>query len=169
MATTLIQAQIELWVLEAQAGDMDALARLYQHFTPQVMGFVLKKTANTSLAQDAVQEAWIKLSKRLSRLDDPAAFKSWLFQLAHWQVLDMAKQNARYAPAIEEQPQAQDTRAVDVADALTRLGTTEQEIIHLFYLEGFSLAEIGRILAIPTGTVKSRLFRARKQLEQLLN
>jgi RNA polymerase sigma factor (sigma-70 family) len=117
------QAQIELWVLEAQAGDLQALAQLYQHFTPLVMGYVLKMTSNCSLAQDVVQEAWIKLTKRLSRLDDPAAFKSWLFKLAHWQLLDMIKKNSRYISDSGEQPQGFDADAgiVDLSEAIARL------------------------------------------------
>ena len=170
MASNLVQqAQIELWVLEAQAGESAAFGALYQHFNPLVLGFAYKVTQDKELAQDAVQEAWIKLSKRLAKLDDPAAFTAWLFKLTHWQILDQLK-HAKKSPLSSNNGKEQvfinePVDASDLNEAIGRLAPQDQQIIHLFYLAGFSLNEISDILNIATGTVKSRLFRARQALK----
>ena len=167
------QAQIELWVLEAQAGNLKAFDQLYQHFYPQVLSFAYRTTSNKGLAQDAVQEAWLKLSTTMTRINDPAAFKTWLFKLTHWQVLDMVKSNKKhmYAPLDAIGEIAAETKAdtSELAQAMKHLSLIEHQVIHLFYLEGFSLSEISHILNIASGTVKSRLFRAKAALKQVLD
>lgn len=167
------QIQTELWVLEAQAGDLTAFEKLYQHYTPLVSAYLYKRTSSQSLVQDAVQEAWLSLAKNLKQLQDPAAFKPWLFQKAHWALLDMVKKQQSYRETSDQVIQEAgiaptEAHSDNMARALAQLPATEKDIIHLFYLEGFSVNEIAQILAIPTGTVKSRLYRARQQLQALL-
>lgn len=56
----------------------------------------------------------------------------------------------------------------ELTQAIANLPQVEGQVIHLFYLEGLSLKEIAKVLEIPQGTVKSRLFRARERLKQTL-
>ena len=71
----MLQAQVELWVLEAQAGDKHAFSALCQHFYPSALGFAAKIAGDSTLAQDAVQDALIKLSKTIYKLEDPATIQ----------------------------------------------------------------------------------------------
>lgn len=92
-----------------------------------------------------------------------------------WQVLDQLKQQNRYQSldvygAIEseviESEKADEPKALK--QALSLLPPVEGQVLYLFYLEQMSVAKIARILEIPVGTVKSRLYRARKMFKQQL-
>ena len=164
------QAQIELWVLEAQSGDKDAFSALCEHFYPKILGFAVKIGADIHLAEDAGQEALLKLSRTIYKLRDPASINSWVYKLVRWQVLDLMKSGQRYqsldnSEIVASEP---DDRREELSELLQQLPPVERQVLFLFYLEQFSITEIGRILEIPTGTVKSRLFRARKLLKQCI-
>ena len=98
-----------------------------------------------------------------------------MFRLVRWQVLDYLKVNNRYkslsdieiseCEAVEAEPEEV---MEGVKLGLSKLPPLEGQAIYLFYLEELSIAEISNILEIPEGTVKSRLFRARKLFKQVL-
>jgi RNA polymerase sigma-70 factor (ECF subfamily) len=71
------QAQIELWVLEAQAGSKVVFSALCQHFYPSAIGFAVKVGGDVTLAEDAVQDALLKLSKTIYKLQDPATINAY--------------------------------------------------------------------------------------------
>lgn len=171
----MLQAQVELWVLEAQAGDKHAFSALCQHFYPSALGFAAKIAGDTTLAEDAVQDALIKLSKTIYKLEDPATINAWVFRLVRWQVLDYLKVKNRYKSLSDieiSECEAVETEPEEVMEGvklgLSKLPSLEGQVIYLFYLEELSIAEISNILEIPEGTVKSRLFRARKLFKQVL-
>ena len=91
------QAQLDLLVMEAQSGNQAAFACLIEWFHPQLVKFATQLCGSHALAQDAVQEAWIKISKKIRQLNDPRAFKSWLFRAVRWQTLDMLKARIPHA------------------------------------------------------------------------
>ncbi|WP_259649667.1 RNA polymerase sigma factor [Shewanella sp. MBTL60-007] len=161
---------MELWVLEAQAGSRDAFSALCLHFYPSAISFGVKLCGQLPIAEDATHNALIRLSKTITRLEDPAAINSWIFKLVRWQVLDIIKHESRYQALQPSDLQQVTAMAEDdsLTQAIASLPKIEGQVIHLFYLEGLSAKEIGNVLEIPTGTVKSRLFRARERLKQAL-
>lgn len=157
-------------MLEVQSGDGKAFSHLCQHFYPSALSFAVKLCGQLPIAEDATHNALIRLSKTITRLNDPAAINSWVFKLVRWQVLDIIKHESRYQtlqPCDLQQvtPMSEDD---SLTQAIASLPKIEGQVIHLFYLEGLSAQEIGNVLEIPTGTVKSRLFRARARLKQAL-
>ena len=164
-------AEHDLLVLEAQDGSraaLDALVRLHHR---SLLRFAWSLAGDMQLAQDAVQDAWLRVASRLRRLEDPRAFRGWLFHAVRWRVFDLLKRaDRRGLPLDQAEPQPVSGRdldgALDLAAAIERLAAPEREAIRLFYEHGFALAEIAMIQNIPPGTVKSRLHRARNQLRQ---
>ncbi|WP_299803439.1 RNA polymerase sigma factor [uncultured Shewanella sp.] len=156
--------------MEAQTGSRDAFSALCQHFYPGAISFAVKLCGDVHLAEDAVHNALLRLSKTVNKLRDPGAINTWVFKLVRWQVLDMSKQQKRYQPMVETAFFFSDDKFEDrdLAKAIAKLPSIEGQVIHLFYLEEFSLKDIAKVLEIPHGTVKSRLFRARERLKQLL-
>ncbi|GIU19683.1 RNA polymerase subunit sigma-24 [Shewanella sp. MBTL60-112-B2] len=154
-----------------QSGDSNAFANLCQHFYPRAISFAVKLCGDVHLAEDAVQNALIRLAKTVNKLQDPGAINSWVFKLVRWQVQDLLKQQKRYQPMEGTEPLVRNDKFDDgdLAKALAKLPDIEGQVIHLFYLEGLSLKEIAKVLEIPQGTVKSRLFRARERLKQTLD
>ena len=166
----MIQAEQDLLVLEAQSGNEKAFECLISFFHPQLVSFATSLSGSHALAKDAVQDAWINISKKLKSLRDPRAFKSWIFRAVRWRVRSDARSDAG---SIEETSLSVglDESAIEnqqLKKMINQLSAQERSVIYLFYLVDLPLAEIALVLEIPTGTVKSRLFSARANLRQQL-
>lgn len=169
------QAQIDLLVIDAKLGDEHAFEQLFHYFQQGLLRYAYKVSTDSQVAQEAVQNSWIKVTKNLSKLKDPRAFKSWLFQLTHWQVLDLIRKQNIHNKCVNiddvnelEAPKVK-TENGELHFQLSQLENIDKQAIHLFYLEEMSLQEISIVLSIPIGTVKSRLNRARKILKNKLS
>lgn len=166
------KAEEELLVLAAQDGDPQAFRLLFQGHQKALLRYGFKVCADSQLAQDAVQEAWLKLAKNIRRLDDPGAFRSWMYQLVHWSCIDLLRvtRHVTNNQDITDELLATSDRVSDQIETLTvainRLPATEKQMIHLFYLEELSVKEVAVVLKIAEGTVKSRLNRARRLLKE---
>ncbi|MCF6193249.1 MAG: hypothetical protein L3J46_02815 [Kangiellaceae bacterium] len=78
------QAEQDLLVLAAQNGNHQAFGLLARHFHGPLVKFAVKMSRDLELADDAVQESWIKIAKNIRKLKDPRAFKSWIYRLVRW-------------------------------------------------------------------------------------
>lgn len=135
-------------------------------------------------AWDALQGAFIKAFNNIGRFDLDRPFGPWFFQILRNQCRDMLRsrqaraklevrdERLEFRPAqIETGPErAQERREAKelLWAALARIGAEHREILVLKELEGFRYAEIARVLAIPEGTVASRLYHARNALRAVL-
>ena len=170
----MLQAKQDLLVLEAQGGNQKAFNILYRLYNKSLLRFAFKISNNDEITVEAVQQAWIKLSKNLRRLHDPRVFKSWLYRCVRWRVLEglrtLQKQRQRFEEFDEvihqQNDSTQDQNEIGIIEIINSLPTTEKLMIHLFYLDEMRLVEISNVLEIPVGTVKSRLNRARKLLKE---
>jgi RNA polymerase sigma-70 factor (ECF subfamily) len=119
--------------------------------------------------------------RAIARLRDPARLRSWLFGIARRAVMDRLREQYAAAevgaqleeaggePAVGEESVELENELASMRRELRLLPVLEREALTLFYLDELSLAEIASVLAVPVGTVKSRLFRARRALrEQML-
>jgi len=168
------QAELDLLVLTAQNGNHRAFGLLVELHHKPLVGFAYKLSNDNELANDVVQESWIKAAKNIRKLNDPRAFKSWIYRLVRWKLLDMLRRKSRESIQLEELNEDSTSSILDgdssedetLSIAIKRLPDLEKQIIHLFYLDEMKIAEISTILEIPAGTVKSRLNRARQMLKQ---
>lgn len=157
----------------AVSGDADAMTGLVRDNTDAVFGHCLRFFRDRPTAEDATQEVFLKVYRRLGTYDDRAAFSTWLFRLTHNTCLDMARAAARVPAPVDpvELPDAagaDPTLAVDDADllrpALAALPQDERDALAAVALYEMTYAEAGEALDVPAGTVKSRVFRARRAL-----
>lgn len=170
------QAEHDLLVLAAQDGARDAFEALVRHHHRSLLRFALGLCDSPALAQDAVQDAWITVARRLRRLDDPRAFRSWIFRAVRWRTLDLLRRADARAARLEDVPEPSDDgrgvaasqTEVDLVAAIEALEPIDRQALDLFYVAGLSIAEIAGVLEIPPGTVKSRLHRARTRLSEIL-
>ncbi len=163
------QAQIDLLVLAFQQGEKRAYGLLYQYFTPGLRRFAGYRVSSQEVADDLVQNVWLKVAQRVHRLNDVRVFPSWLYRALRWEISDWRKSAANQRHAGEEVlaeiavgGQAEPER---IPELLQALRPEEREVVELFYLHEFSLQVIALALELPVGTVKSRLHRARQQLQ----
>jgi RNA polymerase sigma factor (sigma-70 family) len=166
----------EAIVLRCQLGERDAFDALVARWHPLVWRYLSRVTGNRDAAADAAQDVWLGVVRGIARLRDATKFRPWIFGIARRTVMDRLR--AQYAAPAMDPIEVEDIPHVDAADdaddlarlddELDRLPIIEREVLTLFYLRELSLVEIAGITAVPVGTVKSRLFRARQQLRARL-
>ena len=168
----------ELLVLRCQAGETAAFDELVGRWQQRLWRHAWRLTADEDAAWDVLQEAWIGIGRGLGRLEDAAAFHTWAYQIVSNKCRDWIRQQRRRRRAVEaysdqvqhaeqENSHAQEQSA-NLKEALSRLSGRDRAILSLRYEEGFHTAEIAEILNLAEGTVKSRLYHARKRLRKYL-
>ena len=113
---------------------------------------------------DAAQEALIIILRGIGGLREPAALFGWVRVIAVREAVRVARRTARAStvPAEEIGAPGDPELAVDIADTLARLTPEHRAVLVLRDIEGLDELQAGRILSVPPGTVRSRLFRARR-------
>lgn len=164
-------------VLLAQGGSREAFARLAARWTPRLLVFAARSLGTTEAARDVVQDTWESTLRGLSRLEDPARFRAWIYSIASRKCADALRGKYRgvriaetVAAATSKPVNAEiaNNERLDIGAALKRLPTEQRVAASLFFGEELSVAEIAAITGVPEGTVKSRLFAARKALRESL-
>jgi RNA polymerase sigma-70 factor (ECF subfamily) len=153
-------------VRAAQQGDAIALHELLDLATP----YVRRLCGPIALqdAPDAAQETLMVVLRRLGSLREPAAFFGWVRVIAVREAVRVARSAARAVPAdLPDLPAPGDPElAADIADVLNRLAPEQRAVLVLRDIEGLDEQRASELLKIPTGTVRSRLFRARSRFRQ---
>jgi len=158
---------------EARRGDRDALGSLVREHYARVYRFCARRIGD-DLGQDAAQETFVTMQRSLKRYQERSSFETWLLGIAHNHCRNLARKR-RLDPlpldAWFEGTTGPDTSAIDrevLRCAISRLSEEHREVVLLHEVEGLRYAEIGEVLGVPEGTVKSRLHHAflnlRKQL-----
>lgn len=168
-------------VVRMQQGDDSAVADLYGAFAESAIRTAFLITYDQAAAEDAVQEAFLQVLRRITTLRDPATFRSWFFQI----VVNTAKRSTRRRfrllpfdethqerPDLTAQPPDEPLLLNEEIEALRRamqeLTQTLRLPVILRYFTGLSETEVAEALNIPHGTVKSRLHAARRLLHDRL-
>jgi len=165
------------WVRAAQQGDAAAFRHLVECYDRRVLYFVLRFLPDTHQALDVMQEVWLALFRRLPSLRAPAAFRVWLYQIAHDQAVTLLRRRRREARVqasvarqreddVEDNHEFAFDRAELVHLALDVLSAEHREVLVLRFLEGMRLEEIAEALRCRPGTVKSRLHYAKRELRR---
>jgi RNA polymerase sigma-70 factor (ECF subfamily) len=163
----------EALVLYAQAGRREALERLASRWRPRHYAHARRLLGSIDAAADAVQDAWLDIVRGLWRLEEPSRFPAWSYAIVTRRCQDLLRRRRRRAEApLDEaaEPAAPATNpgVEDVTAGLARLPSEQRAAVALYYLDGFTVAEIAVALAVPIGTVKTRLFHARRTLRRAL-
>jgi RNA polymerase sigma-70 factor (ECF subfamily) len=168
----------ELLVLRSQEGDAGAFEALVGRWQERLWRHAWRLAGNESVAWDMLQETWIGISRGLGRLADPAAFPAWAYRIISHKCHDWDRRESRRRKAArgylehlqQQEPQAAvaENEFATLKDALESLCGPDRALLSLRYEERFHTAEIALILGVPEGTVKSRLFYARKRLRKFL-
>lgn len=179
MSRTDQDIQDELLVLQCQDGDRKALETLVGRWQPRLARLAWRLTAEREAAREIVQDSWLAIVRGLRRLDDPARFRTWAYRIVTNKCADWTRRRVvqrgvtkdlRDAAASANRSSA--TNSADEVDrirgALARLPDEQRAILSLHYLDEMGVREIARVLGVPEGTVKSRLYHARNGLKQAL-
>ena len=125
---------------------------------------------NQSDCADAVQEALMRGWEKLHTLREEEYFRTWLTRILINQCYTMLRRRRFFLPLESARTvAAPDNSDAELHDAIARLDNKLRLPLVLHYMEGYSVDEISQMLSQPTGTVKTRLMRARKQLRAALS
>jgi RNA polymerase sigma factor (sigma-70 family) len=165
-------------VERAVSGDHDAFAQLASAMLGRSYSIARLILRDPELAQDAVQEAFVSAWRDLSGLRDPDRFESWLTRLVVRSCYREVRRRQRFGRfeveigAIEPGTPDESRQLAD-RDQLERgfrhLDPEQRAILVLHFFQGLPLTEVADVLAIPSGTVKSRLHRSLSSIRATLD
>lgn len=164
---------IDPTVAAARAGDAAAFESLVRQHADAVYGHALRFFSETGTAEDVTQEVFLKVYRSLAGFDGRASFSTWLYRLTRNVCLDTFRRGKRRPVPVDPldlpHPAVGDfSEAVVATEALERavaaLPPEDRDAFNAITLFGLSYEEAGAVLGVPVGTVKSRVFRARRTL-----
>ena len=172
----------EALVALAARSEQPALAELYDRYGRPAYGLALRVLRDESLAEDAVQEAFLALWRTAARfVPERGKASTWILTLVHRRAVDLVRrEERRRADPLDNVPEPSDgSEGADeeawlrlqrerVQGALTQLPDQQREAIELAYYGGFTQSELAERLGQPLGTIKSRMFMGLSRLRELL-
>lgn len=168
-------------IARARRGDADAFEQLVVAYRDQVFRLALRMCGSEADADEVAQEAFLSAWKALPNFRGESQFSTWLYQLSTHAAIDLMRREKRQiaaditevsaadpAPSPQQQAEQAEQREI-VRDAILQLAPEQREVVVLRFMEELSYEEIGAVLKLPSGTVKSRLNRAKAQLKEILS
>ena len=168
-------------IARAQQADQDAFATVIQQYGDVAWRTAWVLTGSHTLAEDAVQEAWLEAWQNLHRYDSTRPFRPWLLAIVAHHSHRFTRNLHHHAdvflidetllPARDDVAEHYLHQEVDaeIRQAIATLSSDQREVIDLRFFAELELTEIADVLNIPVGTVKSRLHRALQLLRSRLS
>jgi len=156
-------------VLRAQSGDREALDALLSSVQEPLYRYALSLVGERHLAEDVLQETFIRVYRKLGWLREPRLFRAWAYRVASREAFrHLRRERGRAAQAWDEEelkaaaaPPAREELEPELLarlrDSVAELSPASRAVIILYYLHEMSLEETAAVLDLPLGTVKSRL------------
>jgi RNA polymerase sigma-70 factor (ECF subfamily) len=181
----------EVLVGRAQRGDMDAFDQLIRRYQERVYAIIYHMTSNHEDANDLAQETFLKAYRALRSFKGDASFYTWLYRIAVNKTINFLKQrksrqmmslndldvqvehDAELVALISDKTPRREVNLVELQEklnaALLKLSESHRLVVTLHDVEGVPHEEIAKIMDCNVGTVRSRLFYARQQLQAYLS
>jgi RNA polymerase sigma-70 factor (ECF subfamily) len=185
-----IDAQEAMFVLRLQANEDAAYDELVRTYHSSIFHVAYRMLGDSGDAADVVQEILVKVFRNIGSFRGDSSLKTWIFRIAFSEILNRLRwwrrRNRSFTVSLDATPddsmpmqvadsqpsplQALESKERDQAiqEALTKLSSDHRSILVLRDIEGFSYNEIADVLGVSTGTVKSRLARARADMKKAL-
>ena len=159
--------------------DEFGIGRASLAYAPELRRFAARRLRDRCAAEDAVQETMLRAWRSADRFD-PArgTLRAWLYTILRNLLVDMARARARRPLVASPLPPSAATEADEVDELLTSLAVVSalrhltaehRQIISYCYFDARPHAEVARLLGVPVGTIRSRLFYARSALKHALS
>lgn len=154
-------------------GEAAAFRDLYERFADRVFRYALTLLRNRHLAEDVVQETMVAVWQGASRFAGRSQVSTWIFGIARHQAYRLLRDEAKgermaSEPLCFPDPSPAAEREDRVQKAVATLPPEQREVVFLAFYEGLPYEEIARLQGVPEGTVKSRMFHAKRRLAEVL-
>lgn len=178
-------------VRKAQAGDMDAYDTLVRKYQERIYGTIYHMTSNHEDANDLAQETFVKAYSALKNFKGDSSFFTWVYRIAVNKTINFLKQrknrnnlslndldnnvenDKELVELVSHNTPRRDAGLAELQEklneAMQKLSEDHRMVVTLHDVQGLSHEEIGKIMDCNTGTVRSRLFYARQQLQAYLS
>lgn len=175
----------------AQGGDTRAFDELVTKYSPKLYGLVYHMTSNKDDTHDLLQDVFAKAYRSVSKFRGKSTFYTWIYSITVNMTLNFLKKRKRKAASSFDDVDTgiqNDPAFVDIGyrsnprrntnvnelqkklnEAMMELSEDHRAVVTMFDIEGIAHAEIGRILGVSVGTIRSRLFYAHQQLRGILS
>lgn len=152
-------------------GDLNGFERLYKAHSGRMKSIAFHLLADRSEAEDALQEAFLKIYRAVPAFEGDSGFLPWMYRILINCCYDAARKRQRQAESgLESEPSipSQVPLQVALSHALARIHSGYRTVFWLFEAEGFRHSQIAAILEIPEGTSRKWLYEAKRELKRLL-
>jgi RNA polymerase sigma-70 factor (ECF subfamily) len=156
------------------SGDKAAGEQFVIEHYEAIFRFLRNLTGNKEDAEDLTQQTFLRAWEALPSFRGDSSLSTWLHSIAYREYTHWLRSRREFVPLDEivdmpDEQANQNLEAVLLRWAIYRLDPEHREVFVLYYVQGFSVSEIAKIIGVPAGTVKSRLFFARQKLKELLS
>ena len=172
---------LDSWlVLQCQSGNKKATSLLVKRWHKKLCKQANWYVKDLDTSKDIVQDSWTVIFNKIHKLKDSNRFGGWALAIISRKSIDWLRKNKREIKNLEKYYN-NTTITIDDAStntsedllmilrtAIKKLPDEHQAVLHLFYLEAYSIKEIAEIMQLPGGTIKSRLFNAREKLKLII-
>lgn len=157
------------WILRAQAGDNEALNELLKVLQEPLYRYLRSLVGEATLAEDALQEVFILIYRKLRWLREPEWFRAWAYRIATREAFKILRRERRWSEQVRDEvlldavpaPPVWEEFAPEMVAAIgqfiEQLPPASRAVVVLHYLHELTLEEVAGVLGISVGTVKSRL------------
>ncbi|MDR3674538.1 MAG: RNA polymerase sigma factor [Acidobacteriota bacterium] len=166
------------WIaLRCQSGEPGAFEDLIAVMERPLLYYATSLTGNTDSGLDVLQDVWIKAFRGIRGLKEPGSLRAWLYSITHGIAVDRIRRNSSREQAEKVQldnsmeaaePSFAEEDSAALHQALSEIGFKHREVLVLHFLEDLSMAEIAKVVGCSEGTVKSRIYYAKKAMKQIL-
>jgi RNA polymerase sigma-70 factor (ECF subfamily) len=169
-----------LWIQQIAAGDRDAFEKLYKAYAARLFRYLFSMIGDSSAAEELTNDVMVAAWKSAAKFRGESKPSTWLFGIAHHKALNELRRKPPLTVEIEnaselatpgEGPEGAVRRASleqTVRGALQELSPEHREVVELTFYQGLSYQEIAEIMQSPVNTVKTRMFYAKKRLQEVL-
>lgn len=163
-----------------QDGDLDALGAMAILLLPKLAAIARARFSDKNLADEALQEFWIKIINKADSFKHDSKVSTWAYQVVNNTYLDLIRRESKRSylneelSIVESKPDdgkefaEVSVNELTVKAALLKIPKEQAEAVALVWLDGFSIEESAKILGIPANTVKSRISRGKAALAEVL-
>ena len=159
-----------------QDGDLDALGAMAILLLPKLAAIARGRFSDKNLADEALQEFWIKIINKADSFKHDSKVLTWAYQIVNNTYLDLIRRESKRSYLYDDisnldESEAkkssfaeQSTNEITIKTALLKIPKDQAEAVALVWLDGYSIEDSAKILGIPANTVKSRISRGKAAL-----
>lgn len=173
-------AQEAEWIRQIADGDRRAFEKLYEVYGPRVFRFAIRMVREETKAEEVVNDVMFEVWKSAGRFEARSKPSTWILGIARFRALNAIRGKKLETQELDDALPIADpsedagelldrrSQVEQVKQALAQLSPEHREVVELTYFQGCSYKEIAKIAGCPEGTVKTRMYHAKRRLEPIL-